>query len=318
MQEQEVALQIKHLAKSYGSSVGVSDVNLKVRRGTLHGFLGPNGAGKTTTLKCVMGLLRRTSGEVSLFGSPYDGVDDLDAKRRVGYSPELPYYPGFLTGREVLVTYGRMRGIRDEEEFRSLLGKVGLDGAEDKRVSKYSRGMQARLGVAVALLGGPELLLLDEPIAGMDPLGVVEMRNVFRQLASEGHTILLSSHQLGEVEQTCSTVTVVNRGKTVAEGEVEELTKRRRGNFHFVAEYRSITDGLLQAISKVPGVTGVMADPDRPGSVTVTIKDDVDIREQLAKAGVDNGSLMLSCEREETSLEALFLSLVGQEGRAAR
>ena len=203
------ALEIRHLAKSYGSSVGVSDIDLIVKRGSLHGFLGPNGAGKTTTLKCVMGLLRRSSGDIGLFGKPYDRIDDVELKRRVGYSPELPVWPSYLSGGEVLKVYARMRGMRDGEG-EDLLQKVGLGEAQEKRVSKYSRGMQSRLGVAVALLGSPELLLLDEPIAGMDPVGVVEMRNMFRQLASEGRTVLLSSHQLNEVQQTSGTVTVVN------------------------------------------------------------------------------------------------------------
>ena len=141
MQPSETALEIRHLAKSYGSSVGVSDVDLTVKKGSLHGFLGPNGAGKTTTLKCVVRLLRRSSGEISLFGRPCDGIDDVELKSRVGYSPELPVWPSYLSGAEVLRAYARMRGARDGEG-EDLLRKVGLGEAGEKRVSKYSRGMQ--------------------------------------------------------------------------------------------------------------------------------------------------------------------------------
>ena len=308
----EYALEIRHLAKAYGSSMGISDVSIQVKRGSLHGFLGPNGAGKTTTLKCVMGLLWKSSGEIDLFGKASTSFDAVELKRRVGYSPELPYYPGYLLGREVLMAYARMRGLNSGKEPKELLQRVGLGDAADKRVSKYSRGMQSRLGVAVALLGDPELLLLDEPIAGMDPLGVVEMRKMFRRLASEGRTILLSSHQLNEVQQTCSAVTVVNHGKTVAEGPVEELTKRLQGGFRFVAEFSSLSEPLLQAISRIPGVVEVRRVPDKPRSVLVKVNEDIDVREQLARAGVECGSLMLSCEKEGASLEALFLSLVGR------
>lgn len=304
-------LEVKHLAKSYGSYVGVSDIDLTVKRGSLHGFLGPNGAGKTTTLKCVMRLLRRSSGEISLFGKAFDGIDDVELKSRIGYSAELPFWPAYLSGEEVLGTYARMRGLR-EDDGKDLLQKVGLGEAASKRVSKYSRGMQSRLGVAVALLGSPELLLLDEPIAGMDPVGVMEMRNMLRQLASEGRTVVLSSHQLNEVEQTCSHITVVSKGRTVAEGSLDELTSKAQEGVQFVVEFVSIPETLLQAISRLPGVTDVSRIPDKLNTILVRTGGEIDIREKLARAGADNGSLMLSCERHRMSLEALFFSRVNQ------
>ena len=291
--------------------VGVSDVNLTVTQGTLHGFLGPNGSGKTTTMKCIMGLLRKTSGEIRIFGEALS-IDAVNFKERVGYLPELPCYPTYLRGREVLETYGRIREVSNKsellEESRALLQMVGLAEASEKPVGKYSRGMQGRLGLAVALLGNPDLLILDEPTAGLDPVGVVEVRDMLRHIVSEGRTILLSSHQLSEVQQVCSSVTVVNRGKTVAEGSVRELTRGLHGGSSYKAEFSSLNPELLGAFKKIDGVEKVST---VEGSIVrVSLSKNYDVRPNLARTAIEHGSLLLSCEREEGSLEELFMSLV--------
>jgi len=306
----EPALEVKDLLKSYGAFPGVWDVNLTVEQGTLHGFLGPNGSGKTTTMKCVMGLLRKTSGLIRVFGEEPRG-DAIQMKKRVGYMPESPSFPTYLKGREVLLTYGRMRGTPDErldEEARSLLKKVGLADAAEKAVGKYSKGMLTRMGLAVALLGNPDLLILDEPTEGLDPVGVIGVRDILKGLVSEGHSVLLSSHRLPEVQQTCSKVTIVNQGRTVTEGSVDDLARRLHGGVVYRAEFDSLSPELMSKLKKIGGVSEVEVLHDNV--VRVVVSKEYDLRPFLARSATEYGSLLLSCEREETSLEELFLTLV--------
>jgi ABC-2 type transport system ATP-binding protein len=301
--------------KSYGAYPGVWDVSLTVEQGTLHGFLGPNGSGKTTTMKCVVGLLHKTSGLIRVFGEEPHG-DAIELKKRVGYMPESPAFPAYLKGREVLLTYGRIRATSDwarlKEQSRTLLQQVGLADAAEKPVGKYSRGMQTRLGIAVAMLGEPDLLILDEPTEGLDPVGVTDARNLLKGLVSEGRSVLLSSHQLSEVKQMCGKVTVVNKGRTVVEGSVEDLAKRLHGGIVYKAEFDSLAPGLMDELKTIDGVSEVT--PVEEDVVAILMSKDYDVRPSLAKLGVRHGSLLLSCEREETSLEELFISLVKETG----
>jgi len=301
--------------KSYGAYPGVWEVSLTVEQGTLHGFLGPNGSGKTTTMKCIMGLLHKTSGLVRVFSEEPHG-DAIELKKRVGYMPESPTFPAYLKGREVLLTYGRIRatsdGARLKEESRSLLQKVSLADAAEKPVGKYSRGMQTRLGIAVAMLGKPDLLILDEPTEGLDPVGVTDVRNLLKRLVSEGRSVLLSSHQLSEVKQMCGKVTVVNKGRTVVEGSVDELAKRLHGGIVYKAEFDLMAPGLLDELKKIDGVSEVT--PVEEDVIAILMSKDYDVRPLLARLAVQHGSLLLSCEREEASLEELFISLVKETG----
>jgi len=307
----ELALEVKNLMKSYGAYPGVWDVSLAVERGTLHGFLGPNGSGKTTTMKCIMGLLHKTSGMIRLFGEEPDG-DAVQMKKRVGYMPESPSFPTYLKGREVLLTYGRIRGTsggrRLDEECMSLLQKVGLTAAAEKTVGKYSRGMLTRLGLAVALLGRPDLLILDEPTEGLDPVGDIEVRDILRGVVSEGGSVLLSSHQLPEVQQMCNRVTIVNQGRTVIEGSVDALAKRLHGGVVYKAEFESLGPELMSKLKRIDGVSEV--EVLRDNVIRVVVSKDYDVRPFLARSATEYGSLLLSCEREEASLEELFLTLV--------
>ena len=305
------ALEVRSLLKSYGSFPGVWDVNLSVKQGMIHGFLGPNGSGKTTTVKCIMGLLRKDSGAIRVFGQEPHG-EGVEMKRRVGYLPELPSFPAYLTGKEVLLTYGRIRGIpergRLSEQSKALLRQVGLTDAGEKVVGKYSKGMQTRLGLAVAMLGEPELLILDEPTEGVDPVGVVDVRGILKELVSEGRTVLLSSHQLPEVQQTCSMVTVLKEGRTVTEGSVEELAKRLHGGVIYRAEFDSLGSDLANELKRIGGVSEIKSLEDN--TVVILLSKDYDLRPSLARLAIQHGSLLLSCEREEASLEELFMSLM--------
>ncbi len=223
----EFVIETASLTKKYGNIVAVNKLDLKVRADTIHGFLGPNGAGKTTTIKVLVGLLKPDGGSVSVMGQEL-GWDKPDVRTEIGYMPELPKLPKHLKGTELLDIYGRMYGMTKEarkKQISQLLDMVGLKERGDDLVGKYSKGMQQRLGMAQALLNEPKLVILDEPSLGLDPIGMVETREMMKEIAKEGVTIFLSSHLLHEVEQICTHVTIINKGVAVASGTLEEIMK---------------------------------------------------------------------------------------------
>jgi len=215
------------LAKRYGSRVALAGLSLSVARGEVFGFLGPNGAGKTTAVKLLLGLTSPSSGSGRLLGAP---LGDREARRRLGYVPELFRYQPWLAGREVLRLHcelARLPRRRWEAEIAGVLATVGLAGRGDDRVATYSKGMQQRLGLAVALLGQPELVLLDEPTSALDPVGRLDVRRILAGLRAQGVTVFLNSHLLGEVERVCDRVAIVDHGRVVAFGPVAELVAAR-------------------------------------------------------------------------------------------
>jgi ABC-2 type transport system ATP-binding protein len=205
----------------------VRDVTFEVKRGEVFGLLGPNGAGKTTILKLLLGLIFPTSGRATLFGRP---VTDVEAKRRLGFLPESPYFYDYLSGEELLDLMGRLFGLGRAERRRrtaQLLERVGLGRAGDRPLRKYSRGMLQRLGIAQALINDPELVVLDEPMTGLDPLGRKEIRDLILELRQEGKTILFSTHILPDVELVCSRAAIVVGGRLRASGPLGSLLSPR-------------------------------------------------------------------------------------------
>lgn len=216
------AVIARSLTKRYGQVIAVDDLTFSVSAGTVTGFLGPNGAGKTTTLRLLLGLAEPTSGEVWVFGSRYRELDG--PARRVGAVLESnDFHPG-RTGRDHLRVLAHAAEI-PAGRIGEVLALVELDSAADRRVRTYSLGMRQRLGLAAALLGDPELLVLDEPANGLDPAGVHWLRHFLRQFAAQGRTVLISSHMLAEVAQTVDHVVILNRGRKVASGQLAELTR---------------------------------------------------------------------------------------------
>jgi ABC-2 type transport system ATP-binding protein len=213
---------VRSLTKRYGDLVAVDDLAFSLRAGTVTGFLGPNGAGKTTTLRLLLGLAEPTAGEALVFGQRYDELDD--PARRVGAVLESSdFHPG-RSGRNhqrALALAAEIPSSRVEE----MLELVELHSAADRRVKTYSLGMRQRLGLAAALLGDPEVLVLDEPANGLDPVGVHWLRSFLRRLAEEGRTVLLASHMLAEIAQTVDEVVIINRGRRIASGRLDEFTR---------------------------------------------------------------------------------------------
>jgi ABC-2 type transport system ATP-binding protein len=218
------ALTAEHLGKRYGARVAVADVSFTVGRGEVFGFLGPNGAGKTTTIRMLVGLVRPTSGRVSIAGCDLAG-DREGALRRLGCIVESPDFYDYLTGRENLEHFARMVDAAAVARVDELADLVRLRERLADRVGTYSLGMRQRLGIAQALLGAPDLLVLDEPANGLDPAGIYDLRALLRRLADErGLGVFVSSHLLGEVEKVCDRIAIVHRGRVLAEGTLAELT----------------------------------------------------------------------------------------------
>jgi ABC-2 type transport system ATP-binding protein len=215
------------LAKRYGRIDAVQDLTLRVARGECLGFLGPNGAGKSTAVKILVGLVRPTGGDAEVLGKP---VGDRATRARIGYLPELFRYPDWLAAREVLAFHARLLRLAGAPyEIDAVLDEVGLRERAGDRVGTFSKGMQQRLGIAVALLGSPEMLFLDEPTSALDPVGRSDVRALIERLRARGTTVFLNSHLLGEVERVCDRVCVVDRGRVVAEGTVDALIGESRG-----------------------------------------------------------------------------------------
>ena len=216
-----IAIETSRLTKRYDSMVAVDHLDLRVEQGEIFGFLGPNGAGKTTTMRMLLGLIRPTSGSASILGM--DVATNLPAiLARTGSMIEEPAFYPYLSGRDNLRAMARLSGI-SEDLVPNILERVDLTGAANKRFKAYSMGMKQRLALGAALLADPEILILDEPANGLDPAGIVEMRDLMKELKHEGRTVLISSHVLHEVEQICDRIAIVNGGRIVVQGRVEEL-----------------------------------------------------------------------------------------------
>ena len=227
------AISIKGLTKDFVVTLrgmklrAVDALNLEVGEGQVFGLLGPNGSGKSTTIKIILGLLEATSGEVRVFGVPSNRVE---ARRNVGYLPEAPYFYRYLSGRELVRFYARVCGVPKaalKARVDEVIAWVGLSGAADRRVGTYSKGMLQRIGLAQALVHDPKLVVLDEPTAGVDPVGSAEMCELIRKLKQQGKTVLITSHLLAQIEDVCDRVAILDRGRLIVEGSLDELVGQR-------------------------------------------------------------------------------------------
>jgi ABC-2 type transport system ATP-binding protein len=227
------AISIKALTKDFAVTMrgvklrAVDALNLEVAEGQVYGLLGPNGSGKSTTIKIILGLLDATVGDVRVFGVPSNRVE---ARRNVGYLPEAPYFYRYLSGRELVRFYARICGVPKatlKARVDEVIAWVGLSGAADRRVGTYSKGMLQRIGLAQALVHDPKLVVLDEPTAGVDPVGSAEMCELIRKLKQQGKTVLITSHLLAQIEDVCDRVAILDRGRLIVEGSLDELVGQR-------------------------------------------------------------------------------------------
>jgi ABC-2 type transport system ATP-binding protein len=278
-------------------------VSLRVEPGQVFGLLGPNGAGKTTTVKILLGLTHPSSGRCALLGLP---SSDPASRRRVGYLPEGHRFPGYLTARQTLSVFGQMSGM-DRAALRrrapELLARVGLSDWSDVRVKKFSKGMTQRLGLAAALIHSPDVLLLDEPTDGVDPVGRREIRDLLQEEASRGRAILLNSHLLSEIERTCDRVAVLRSGKVVAEGRIDELTAAG-------SRYRLVATGVDEGLVDAWRQTGASVDRVN-GHFHLTTRDVAHLNVLVDRLRARGGQLQ-ELSPLKSSLEDVFVDLIRQ------
>jgi ABC-2 type transport system ATP-binding protein len=302
----DYVVQTEGLTKRFGDRIAVNGVDLRIPAGSAFGYLGPNGAGKTTLIRMLLGLTSISAGEIRLLGHPIP-AGRAEALARVGAIVEEPRFHRYLTGRENLWIAAAAREPEAHTRIDSVLTRVGLAHRADERVKAYSLGMRQRLGVARALLGDPELLILDEPMNGLDPAGMEEFRHMIRGLVDEGRTVVLSSHLLDEVEKTCDAIAIVDQGRVVVQGSIEELT----GAASTVLVSTS-NDAQAQSMLSAGGVETV------DGGLRVTVDGEIfaaaaAMNRRLVEAGLDVHRL----EPERITLERRFLEITSRLEAAA-
>ena len=295
------AIRTQELAKRYGSITALAGLTMTIPRGDIFGFLGPNGAGKTTAVKLLLGLTPPTAGHGEVLGA---AIGDRDALRRVGYLPELFRYQSWLSAREVLALHCELAGLDRaawQREIEDALAIVGLADRGSGRVGTFSKGMQQRLGLGVALLGAPDLVVLDEPTSALDPVGRHDVREIIRGLGERGTTVFLNSHLLSEVEQVCHRVAIVDRGRVVAEGTLDELLGGDTVRIRVTDLDRAAKTGLSR-----------FGQLDDEGEWLVIRGIDTERVPELVADIVRLGGRVHAVEPRHESLEDRFLRLLGQ------
>jgi ABC-2 type transport system ATP-binding protein len=307
----EYAIEASGLAKSFGDLTAVTDVSLRVPRGSAFGFLGPNGAGKTTVVRMLLGLTRADEGNMELAGLPVP-ERRREALAHVGAIIEEPLFHRHLSGRENLEIVAAARGREAFARIAPALERVGLTARARDRVSGYSLGMRQRLGIARCLLADPELLLLDEPMNGLDPAGIQEFRALVRELVDEGRTVFVSSHLLDEIEKTCDHVAIIDRGRTVIEGAIAELI----GGESRIAIGCDAPARAALVLGRVPEVVSVSA-VDSATVAAVTLGDERTATAAAVRALVDADVGVHRVEPARSSLEDRFMEITTRLQEAA-
>ncbi len=310
--DDEWAVETHGLTKRFGPQVAVDNVELLVPRGSAFGYLGPNGAGKTTLIRTLLGLTHADGGTMKLLGVPVPH-ERARALARVGAIVDEPRFHGHLTGRENLRLLAAARGPGAQERIAPALERVRLAERGDDKVSDYSMGMRQRLGVAACLIGDPELLILDEPMNGLDPAGMHEMREMIESLVAEGRTVMLSSHLLDEVERTCNAVAIVDRGRVIRQGPISELIRSANAVVRVTCDDPSKAVGLLS----VPDLATQAQVVD--GGLSVTLRAGAG-RNEVAEVNrrlVEGGVAVYGLQEVQTSLEDWFLSVTSRLGEEA-
>ena len=311
-------IEINHLVKKYGSHVAVDDLSLTVEPGKIYGFLGPNGAGKSTTMNIITGYLAATSGEVKI-----NGFDVLkqpeEAKKCVGYLPELPPLYMDMTVKEYLDFVAELKKL--EKSLRAGYVKEAMKITKTEEVSgrlirNLSKGYRQRVGFAQAVLGYPEILILDEPTVGLDPKQIIEIRDLIKELGKK-HTIILSSHILSEISAVCDHVFIISHGKLVASDSTENLSERMTGAQEIgllVKAEEDTAETAIREIAQVERCEKTESKEDGAVQLLVTAKKDADVRESIYYTCVEHHMPILEMKAASKSLEDVFLELTSQEG----
>ena len=308
-------IQVTGLTRRYGSVLAVSDLSFSIKEGEIVGFLGPNGAGKTTTMNMLTGCLRPSAGTIMLGGFDID-TDAAEARKKIGYLPETPpLYPD-MTVEEYLDFVYRLKQCKlpQEEHIRQVCTMAGLTDVYGRIIRNLSKGYRQRVGLAQALIGNPDILILDEPTVGLDPKQIIEIRETIRSLG-QNHTVILSSHILPEVQAVCDRILVIHHGKIVADGTSAELSERMEGAEQLDMTIEGEPAGVLSTLRAVPGIAeAIVTQEDGKKSIyRITAEPDADIRHSVFDALSQNHMPILSMQQVELSLEDIFLELTETE-----
>jgi ABC-2 type transport system ATP-binding protein len=310
----EAPISFEKAVKDYGTKE-IGPITFSVGNGEIVGFLGPNGSGKSTTIRMLLGLISPTSGSVRLMQR--DPLrDHVRALERVGYSPELPNLQSFLTPGELLRLTASELGLSRKEadgQLPELLEKVGLVNYQDYKIAKLSKGMVQRLSVGQAMMGSPKVLILDEPMIGIDPAGVVQFRSIFREFVAEGGTIVMSSHILSEVESLCTSLVVIHSGTILFRGGIQAFIRERLSSRSILVQVEdaSATAGagspLVGSISSLGGVKRVSATPE---GLLVEVATDSDPRAEISKLVVESGARLVGLGFSRSELDEAYISAI--------
>lgn len=312
-------IEVRHLTKRYGSHTAVSDLSFTIDKGVIYGFLGPNGAGKSTTMNIITGCLGATDGQVLIDGHSITD-DPMKAKRLIGYLPEQPPLYMDMTPREYLRFVARAKGIAHQDmqgQLLSVMDKTRITDVQDRLIRNLSKGYKQRVGIAQALLGNPEVIILDEPTVGLDPAQIIEIRELIRELGKD-HTIVLSSHILSEVQAVCDSIMIISQGRLVASDTAENLTTLFAGTTTLKLQVRAERADVQELLSSIHGIADAIFSDAEEGVTAVDMKlmDDVDIREELFNAFAQAGKPILEMTRVKASLEDVFLELTQEDAKS--
>ena len=313
-------IEVKNLVKKYGKHVAVDHLNFTVEKGKIYGFLGPNGAGKSTTMNIMTGYLGATEGEVLIDG--HNLIDEPEiAKRSIGYLPEIPPLYTDMTVMEYLEFSAELKKIPKDEREEAIRQVVELTKLEDvsaRLIKNLSKGYKQRVGLAQAVLGMPEIIILDEPTVGLDPKQIIEIRELIRNLSKQ-HTVILSSHILAEVREVCDYIWIISKGKLVASDTPENLEKLLAGSDTIEVEIREKDKEALNLLDQMKSVSEWSSRKNAEGNLDVEIRTDgsEDIREELFFAFAQAKCPILTLKKTEVSLEQVFLELTEGEGTNA-
>lgn len=297
-------IETNSLSKKYGEKYSVKNLNLKIRPGCVYGFLGPNGAGKSTTMKMLLGLVKPTAGEMTIFGKTVSEQNRIAVLKNTGSLIESPSYYGHLSGRENLEIVQTLKNV-PKEEIDEVLAIVRLDGQQKKKVREYSLGMKQRLGLAAALLGKPKLLLLDEPTNGLDPAGIQEMRELISNLPKRyGMTVMVSSHLLSEMDQMATDVGIIDKGKLIYQGSLQKLHDRAKSSIFIRTLNQSTAVRILDEYGESYRLEGEeLVFPER----------DAEQVARLVSLLAVKGAQITKVVEQQKSLEDIFLALTGKQ-----
>lgn len=306
-------IEVSHLSKKYGTHPAIEDLSFTVGDGQIFGLLGPNGAGKSTIMNILTGYLAPTSGEVKVAGFSLP-EQARQAKACVGYLPEQPPLYPEMTVQEYLDFAAELKGIKKKadrkEQVRKAARRTGLEEVLPRLIRSLSKGYRQRVGIAQALLGAPQLIILDEPTVGLDPAQVIEIRRLIQELGKT-HTVILSSHILSEVQAVCQQVLILSKGRLVAVGSPEELGETLNPGSRLRATAQGETETVLATVRSVPGICRVELESAADGQVTFTAEgeDAADRRAAVSRALTEAGCTVLALAAENRSLEEVFLAL---------